>query len=204
MKSVEKQWMEMVARSEATVNRLFNVLEQMLIEFGPRDPALVQMAKAGSVELKLVLGAARDIRTITGAAEVMYNQYDEKKEEQKMIPDKISRVLIQCFDKILRSEPVEEAMFDTDTETIKAKMLTFSKLSLEVNSELRERLMTVVKELYREIIACFVLYRIPVQVLRDQKPFSFGRFCGNVNFGVHREYVGLIGHNEPYIVPTMM
>jgi hypothetical protein len=98
---------------------------------------------------------------------------------------------------LMDNQPIPDEIFTATTEQregtdkIKAPLQSFSKLFVAVNPTVRTELIGRFKKVMRGLLACFSLYRLPVNVGANLDPVFPARFMPAVVLGTHLELFGL-------------
>jgi hypothetical protein len=169
----------MINDLHSSTNALYARFKQEIIELMKKDDV---MKECSQLEAPILSFNLISITDMDGLRSAILTYYCAKiiSDSKGDIIKKISACFFKCMTQLIDNIPIIAEQFDEDTIAVKDIAMKLSTIFSKLNSELRVKLTNDFKNLTKQIVSCFWMYRFPVAIIPSKSPLFFGRFLGFV------------------------
>lgn len=171
-------------------NKLYSEFKELIGRLLNEDEALLACKDLASSDTTSLIQMVTDIDAVRAAANIYYKTQSEDSREGPANMRKLGETIFITFKDLHEGNEIESGRFTGDNEVLDEPICKLSKIMKTVNPSTREQLKGILSELMHEMFSCFVLYRMPVNVMEGQPPIPFSRFLPAVSF---RPFLQLYG-----------
>lgn len=168
----------------------YTELKKRLAELMKTEPALQEIKENASTEFSTVFDLISTMDALRSSINTYYKLKSEEPSGQQFF-EELGQTIFLALRSLDAGVAIGPDIFTERTMFMRDKMLMLSDIFSKSMPHVRQELIVRFRELMRSILACFVLYRIPVSITSSQRPVYFSRFIPFVKLKPFLDMYGL-------------